>query len=124
MSGHTKGKFFRDGAQGMPWTVHVRLLWKDLGPSGDKIVTAEDIDGNIHTRIANAELVCEAFNVAHETGRTPRQLADERAELVEVIENAMGFIPMMLDEAGFDEEDEDWVGHLRAVLAKVKGQVQ
>jgi hypothetical protein len=33
-------------------------------------------------RIANAELIAEAFNVTHETGRTPRQLADERAELI------------------------------------------
>jgi len=30
----------------------------------------------------NAELIAEAFNVTHETGRTPRQLADERAELI------------------------------------------
>jgi hypothetical protein len=33
-------------------------------------------------RDANAELIAEAFNVCHETGRTPRQLADERAELI------------------------------------------
>jgi hypothetical protein len=31
---------------------------------------------------ANAKLIAEAFNVTHETGRTPRQLADERAELI------------------------------------------
>lgn len=30
----------------------------------------------------DAFFVVEAFNVTHETGRTPRQLADERAELI------------------------------------------
>ena len=32
---------------------------------------------------ANAELICEAFNVANETGKTPRQLTDENKELLE-----------------------------------------
>lgn len=31
---------------------------------------------------ANAALIAEAFNVTHETGRTPRQLADERGKLL------------------------------------------
>ena len=31
---------------------------------------------------ANAVLIAEAFNVADETGLTPRQLADQRAELL------------------------------------------
>lgn len=30
----------------------------------------------------NTAFIVEAFNVAHETGKTPRQLADERAELI------------------------------------------
>ena len=30
---------------------------------------------------SDAELIAEAFNVTHETGKTPRQLADENAEL-------------------------------------------
>lgn len=34
---------------------------------------------------ANAELIAEAFNVTHETGKTPRQLAHERSELTEVL---------------------------------------
>ena len=32
--------------------------------------------------IAHAEILVEAINVTHETGRTPRQLAEERAELI------------------------------------------
>ena len=38
---------------------------------------------------ANAELIAEAFNVTHETGRTPRQLADERAELIAALDNLL-----------------------------------
>ena len=38
---------------------------------------------------ADAELIAEAFNVTHETGRTPRQLADERAELIEALEGVI-----------------------------------
>lgn len=30
----------------------------------------------------DATFIAEAFNVAHETGRTPRQLADERGKLL------------------------------------------
>jgi hypothetical protein len=31
--------------------------------------------------IANAELIAEAFNVTNETGKSPRELADENKEL-------------------------------------------
>lgn len=34
---------------------------------------------------ANAELICEAFNVTNETGKSPRQLADENKELLEAL---------------------------------------
>lgn len=34
---------------------------------------------------ANAVFIVEAFNVAHETGMTPRQLADEVARLTKLI---------------------------------------
>jgi len=36
---------------------------------------------------ANANLIAEAFNVANETGYTPRQLANQKAELLELLEN-------------------------------------
>ena len=35
---------------------------------------------------SNAELICEAFNVSNETGKTPRQLADENKELLEALQ--------------------------------------
>ena len=39
---------------------------------------------------ANAELFAEAFNVANETGRTPKQLADDREELFNALEQLRG----------------------------------
>lgn len=34
---------------------------------------------------ADAKFIAESFNVYHETGLTPRQLADQRAELLEAL---------------------------------------
>lgn len=34
---------------------------------------------------ANAEFIAEAFTVAHETGLTPRQLAEQRRDLLEAL---------------------------------------
>jgi 5'-3' exonuclease len=39
--------------------------------------------------MADAELISEAFNVATETGLTPRQLAEQRAELLEALKNLL-----------------------------------
>jgi hypothetical protein len=42
---------------------------------------AADGEGSILPAEANARLIAEAFNVAHETGLTPRQLAERCAKL-------------------------------------------
>ncbi len=42
-------------------------------------------------REANAALIIEAGTVYHETGRTPRQLADERAELLAALKSLASF---------------------------------
>jgi hypothetical protein len=39
----------------------------------------------------NAELIAEAFNVATETGLTPRQMVEQRNELLEACERAMAY---------------------------------
>lgn len=47
-----------------------------------------------HDKImADANLIAESFNVLHETGLTPRQLAEQRAELLEALQlvNAKDF---------------------------------
>ena len=83
----TRGRFITDGTvNGRPWTVHVICKFDDLGPSNGKIATAEDIDGNIDTRIANAALIADAFNTAHKTDRTPSELAALVERMREVLE--------------------------------------
>ena len=49
---------------------------------GDRIASVWAESHRLEERDANAALIAEAFNVANETGLTPRQLADQRAELL------------------------------------------
>jgi hypothetical protein len=61
---------------------------------------------------ADAMLVEETFNVYTETGRTPRQLADERTELIEIVRDFVLWF----------EEGETGPGFLdaaHAIIAKV-----
>ena len=44
---------------------------------------------------ANAKLIAEAGTVTNETGFTPRQLADQKAKLLEALTVAKGYINMM-----------------------------
>lgn len=72
MSAHTKGVFHASD-------------WGYVIQAGTAVRVAaslrEGIEGN-----ANADLIAEAFNVATETGLTPRQLAEQRAELLEALQ--------------------------------------
>lgn len=84
----------------------------------------------------NARLTAEAGTVYHETGLTPRQLAEQRAELLEALEP---FALIAEHDIGTDESDGDdyrpmqrhnvaprvTVGHLRraqAAIARAKGE--
>ena len=40
---------------------------------------------SIEQAVCNAELIAETFNVANETGKTPRQLAEENKALLEAL---------------------------------------
>ena len=53
----------------------------------------------------NAELIIEAFNVANETGKTPRQLADENAKLLEALKNLLQATD---DEGWCNDDGNDW----------------
>lgn len=61
---------------------------------GDKLGLSENeitiVDFPIsRTSEGNANLIAEAFNVANETGKTPRQLVDQNKELLEVLKKAL-----------------------------------
>ena len=65
-------------------------------------VYAHTADGSMALGEANAGLVAEAFNVLHETGLTPRQLAEERAELLEALR---GLVSVSDHYTGDDADD-------------------
>lgn len=77
MSAHTKGVFHASD-------------WGYVIQAGTAVRVAaslrEGIEGN-----ANAELIAEAFNVATETGLTPRQLAEQRKELLAVLDEILNY---------------------------------
>lgn len=104
MGGHTKGKAETDGYR----------VWADVPGSNEQQCIAECRDNDLDKseQTANAALIAEAFNVAHETGRTPQQLADERAELVSAA------------DAFIYKRTHETLMNLCAILAKVKGPVQ
>ena len=93
-----------------------------IGASGTSVWIEDGV-----TRIAicntpfDAAFVSEAMNVAHETGRTPAQLAEERAELVAILERLIRHCESGA-WAGFVQREQvsndlDDVG---VILAKVK----
>jgi hypothetical protein len=64
---------------------------------------------------ANAALIIEAGTVYHETGRTPRQLADERDDAIKALAGILSI---------YDNDDEKVNDHriaaARAIIAKVE----
>ncbi len=75
---------------------------------------------NGHTRIAeyvdarDAPLLAEAGTIYHETGLTPRQLAEQRAELLAVVK-------AVTELRGF-EADEPYGIAIRAAIARAEGK--
>lgn len=70
---------------------------------------------------ANARLIAEAGTVHHETGLTPRQLVEQRAELVAAIE-ALLYADVGDDFNGFTQEQRDAQDRANAILSLVKGE--
>lgn len=62
-------------------TTTLSARWKNCHTEADQFFTAEELE-------ANAALIAEAFNVANETGLTPRELAGQRAKLLAALKAA------------------------------------
>ena len=72
-------------------------------------------------READARLIAEAFNVAHETGLTPRQLAEQRAELLAI---AKSFVANIEEWDGEPLPGQRWHKEFfaaKALIAKAQG---
>lgn len=65
----------------------------------------------------DAELFAEASNVANETGLTPRQLVEQRAELLMVLQKIMGRIKE--SDYLFKDSSEFYAAH--AAIKKATG---
>jgi phage shock protein A len=102
-----------------------------LGPWRiDKLIEIQSEDG-IHVATvrptlhwnerANAALIAEAGTVYHETGRTPRQLADERAEAIQSVDDLLDTLRAVWTESAFAFNKLPEVIAANAVIAKSKG---
>lgn len=92
-----------------------------------RVATAHGPFGDAE-KAANAELIAEAFNVAHETGLTPRQLAEQ----IDVVEVQRDIAETHRDELlaalkGAEEWLSGWASAepylttIRAAIAKAEG---
>jgi hypothetical protein len=81
----------------------------------------------------NAAFIAEAGTVAHETGLTPRQLAEQRKELMKalqgMLDNACAASDVLADgSCRIDCTQDEWDDHVRAcgvaraALAKAEGR--
>lgn len=81
-----------------PWTSettpsYVFVTRAIYGANGELVahVGIPGYQANVASNVANAALVAEAGTVYSETGKTPRRLADENAELLVALEDVMRF---------------------------------
>lgn len=101
--------------------VHIRgdLDFPGTNSWSDRI--CENLGGDTPTVRANIALICEAGTVANEIGLTPRQLADQRAELLEALLNVASQIPHWATQLNIKQIDRDCFALVRAAIAKAGG---
>lgn len=128
MSGHTKGRaevFRKTSVDSCDSTLI--YVWFDVVIDGQIVHDGDGIYNPTNEEEAELKaysaLIAEAFNTYTDTGRTPQQLADERAELVAALEGAE-IILAKLDTIRHLDKSFGVLDQLRAILAKVKGPVQ
>lgn len=95
-----------------PWFHNGRFV--GTAPDNDDILHGCYHDEN--QAEANARLIAEAGTVATETGLTPRQLAEQRAEL---LAEAKWALDVLVNQCGLEECEG--LNSLRAAIAKTKG---
>ena len=97
-----------------------------MNAHGVKIATATVHSGakNFKTDAeaeANANLIAEAFNVAHETGLTPRQLAERCKELEGVLARSAIAVAELCNGQHPDTECWNILREVNAAIAKTGG---
>jgi len=113
---HTPGEWVMDSSR-----VHTSIETNE----GNHIALVSYGNVPMEEHRANARLIAEAGTVATETGLTPRQLADQRKELLEALEDLVCLAETAMHEANNDGAGYDVGGELeaaRAAIAKAKGE--
>lgn len=118
MSGPTPGPWLTCFLTGFVRTADNKAVAIPYGENGS--CAGDD------TAFANAALIAEAGTVATETGLSPRQLADQRAELLEALRGAEALVSCFMAVDGYSRKELEEMGRatapgLRAVIAKVTG---
>lgn len=115
-----------EGTKG-PWEFHAlahsavigadRVLVANCGGHADN---RRDEDELIAEQNANARLIIEAGNVANETGLTPRQLAEQRAELLSACERLLSDFKGVIARRVVRSADET-IAEAEAAVARATG---
>jgi len=88
--------------QGSARTLELQVNHVRLTPRGAPTVQVFDEDREnvaVFVEHAHGELFNEAFTVCHETRRTPRQLVDERTELIAALRENMKTVKIYSEDA-------------------------
>ena len=117
MSGIAKGQWVAGYPQwkrgGHPYKIAISAGGKTIA----NVLTWQDWHQRDMKPEANALLITEAGTVAHETGLTPRQLAEQRAELLEALQDLVAQV-----------DDHSWLtcemAAARAAIAKATAQTK
>lgn len=129
---HTPGPWRYEPAAGHAYncirgseSAHIRGNLDIPGTNSWSDQICENLGGDTPTIRANIALICEAGTVATETGLTPRQLADQRAELLEALRQIVTRYVELVnsgDCGSWNPENELEVMDARAAIAKATGE--
>lgn len=104
---HTQGKCFQESANVM---TSGRLIANCIGNGSN--VTEEDL--------ANAKLISEAFNVANETGKTPRQLQEQANKLIGILKHLRSELQYEQGLNKISGKGRDWSKELQSLNKIIK----
>ena len=107
-----------------PWTAGPKQADESVNVNSGILHIARVHQGAIANAVANAALITEAGTVFHETGFTPRQLLEQRDELLSVVQNIGVYGCGMLSQpAALQVSEEKWAKMRAAEMESVARDV-
>ena len=126
---------WHSGYANAPYVLHVgpppvldrrgHLDWKHggeyIGEVSSQRMRLDDQENIIQEGAANATLIAEAGTVYHETGLTPRELAEQRRELLEALQKLVDYAELS-DECHYGTVGTNFVREVcLPVIARATG---